>query len=411
MINLGRISPKNGRLTILFSLLISAAFIFFCFVMLTGQYARKEDLTGVITMKNIVRLPAGQAGHLVHIAIAPGDFVQRDQVLFTVRPLAGDLQTQSSLTSAEQVSRYQQLLSSSQQDYAAEQLNEQQQQKLIAQQRKSLQSKLREIASARQSIEKRLALAKSQLDSYHQLNKIGVVKSFELQEGQGRYQLISAELNTNKSEQLATEQQILQLQQSVSDIKNNLNRRKSELLSFQEDVQNKLDSAQMSREYSITAPMDGIIDTLPLYQGMLVDANTTVVLLRSAESANQPSADSQVVSLSVTPTAIGFIKAGDEVLVRVDAFPYERYGVLKARINQVTGSTLAAMPYESEAERQKRPLSYLVEAEITGQRGNLPLARLKDGMTVSSSVSLQKLSLFEWLFLPINRAIKRNPDF
>jgi membrane fusion protein len=55
---------------------------------------------------------------------------------------------------------------------------------------------------------------------------------------------------------------------------------------------------------------------------------------------------------------------------------------------------------------------YLVEVALQFDRSDKIAPQwLKDGMTVQASIQLQQLSLLEWLFLPLHKAIQRNPDF
>ena len=101
------------------------------------------------------------------------------------------------------------------------------------------------------------------------------------------------------------------------------------------------------------------------------------------------------------------------MVLRIDSFPYERYGVIKGHILTTPASTFVDTPLGGPHTEQNAAPTYLVEAQLEFAKGLTKIQQdwLRDGMTVRASLKQEDLSLFEWLFLPVLRGMQRNPDY
>lgn len=104
------------------------------------------------------------------------------------------------------------------------------------------------------------------------------------------------------------------------------------------------------------------------------------------------------VELYVAPGAVRFFTLGQETQLAVEAFPYQRFGTVGARITQI--SPMAAP--KATAGGTMVP-TYIVTADldtpwISAAGRRLPLL---SGMRLSARIVTQKQSLFGWLFDPL----------
>ena len=149
--------------------------------------------------------------------------------------------------------------------------------------------------------------------------------------------------------------------------------------------------AEAAKGYTLRSPVDGIV---------------TAVMARLGQPAAQdqqlmsimPAGGKPRVELYVPTRAAGFLAQGQEVRLAVDAFPYQRFGTVEARITEISS---AAIP-RPVAEGGTVPV-YLVTAELKqpwvwafGRR-----QPLLPGMTLSARIVTEKQSLLEWLFEPV----------
>ncbi len=160
----------------------------------------------------------------------------------------------------------------------------------------------------------------------------------------------------------------------------------------------------------ISAPEDGVVlDIANRSVGsVLRDAEPLVILV--------PSTVPLVGEIQLSSAEVGDAAVGDTVLVKVDAFPYHRYGGLHGKIRSISyDSHPSGMPdgdLESLASR-KSPLGgavHRVVIELQGDRlERLPANRkLFPGMTVSGEVFVGKRRVITYLLNPLIRGLRES---
>ncbi|WP_243444797.1 HlyD family secretion protein [Sphingosinicella humi] len=149
--------------------------------------------------------------------------------------------------------------------------------------------------------------------------------------------------------------------------------------------------AQAARGYVLTAPVEGTVTAITARIGQAVSSEQPLMTL-------MPKGATPRVELYVPSSAAGFLEAGQNVRLAVDAFPYQRFGTVEAEIVQVSS---AAIP-RAGAEGTTVPV-YLVTAALAhpwvmafGER-----QPLLPGMTLTARIVTEEQSLFEWLFEPL----------
>lgn len=149
--------------------------------------------------------------------------------------------------------------------------------------------------------------------------------------------------------------------------------------------------AESARGYLLTAPVDGIVTALTARLGQPADAQQPLMVVMPADA--RPRAE-----LYVPTRAAGFLAPGQEVRLAIDAFPYQSFGTVEARIVRISS---VAIP-RAGPDGALVPV-YLVTAEIA-EPGVLAFGRrqpLLPGMTLSARIVTQRQSLLRWLFEPL----------
>ncbi|HYS13329.1 MAG TPA: HlyD family secretion protein, partial [Burkholderiaceae bacterium] len=105
--------------------------------------------------------------------------------------------------------------------------------------------------------------------------------------------------------------------------------------------------------------------------------------------------------LLVPSRAIGFIAAGDQVSVRYQAFPYQRFGSFKGRVTAIPRTMTA--PNEAETPVALNESVYRVTVALDDQRvrGARIDVALQAGMLLDADIWLERRRLVEWLFEPL----------
>ncbi|MFL6844306.1 MAG: HlyD family efflux transporter periplasmic adaptor subunit [Allosphingosinicella sp.] len=143
--------------------------------------------------------------------------------------------------------------------------------------------------------------------------------------------------------------------------------------------------------YTLTAPCRGIVTAVAARPGQPAEPGQPLMVV-------VPDGATPRAELYVPTRAAGFLAAGQEVRLAVDAFPYQQFGTRTARIAAVSR---VAVPRRL-ADGRSVPV-YLVSADLDrpwvaafGRRhGLLP------GMTLTARIVTERQSLAEWLFEPL----------
>ncbi|WP_377702472.1 HlyD family type I secretion periplasmic adaptor subunit [Pseudoduganella sp. UC29_71] len=167
------------------------------------------------------------------------------------------------------------------------------------------------------------------------------------------------------------------------------------------DVQEQLQKADKRHQLvSLVAPADGVVlEIAKLSSGSIVreaEAFFTLVPLSA-----QLEAEVQIDALDV-----GYMKPGDLVHVKVDAFPFQRHGDISAKVRTISQDAFR----RDSAQAQGLDAYYLGRIAL----GDKPLrampahARLLPGMTLSAEIVVGKRTVLSYLLWPLTKAVSES---
>lgn len=152
-----------------------------------------------------------------------------------------------------------------------------------------------------------------------------------------------------------------------------------------------------SRGYVIRAPFRGRVSAMTAKVGQQVAGQSPLMTIVPEGSVLR-------AQLAVPTSAIGFVKAGQEVRLAVDAFPYQKFGIITGRVLAVpesaipqlgaNGATVAVYPVTVALSR--------AAVKAYGRR-----EALLPGMSLTARIVTNKQTLLEWLFEPLFAVGKR----
>ncbi|MBL0142564.1 MAG: HlyD family efflux transporter periplasmic adaptor subunit [Betaproteobacteria bacterium] len=146
----------------------------------------------------------------------------------------------------------------------------------------------------------------------------------------------------------------------------------------------------------VTAPAAGTVAALLVEPGQLVASGTNLLTLL-------PEGSPLEAHLFAPSRAVGFIRAGQEVLLRYPAFPYQKFGIHRARVLSVSRSAIAPAELGFTPPDGSREPVYRVKVALGTQTvaayGRAEL--LQAGMQVEADVLLDRRRLIEWVFEPL----------
>ncbi|MCU1741387.1 MULTISPECIES: HlyD family secretion protein [unclassified Pseudomonas] len=411
MLELGKVAPRAALAPVVFAWFVCLFFAGGLVLLFIGNYAKKEDVQGRILTRDVVRITSERPAHIREVLVEAGDSVSKDQPLVRIRALEPESFNEGSdkPLSAQSAERLGSLLDDATGDETQARSAHETQKKLLKLQIEQLHKDLQLTATIKRSIQRRAAIAQENRQRHERLAAEGAVSVAALNEAIVKHEAVLQDLANNDLAQASAQQRILELEQRASEADHTLTSRLSDLARQRHELRERLENLNKSQEYVLLSPVEGVVDAVSVFPGARAQGGQPMMLLRISRALHE----APVVVLDVSPAAIGFAGAGTEVIVRVDAFPYERYGVIKGQIVRSTASTYLEAPPGARTDGEEPGPTYRAEVKLdfSDPRTKIRQDWLKDGMTLSGSLRLERLNLMEWLFLPVLRGLAGNPDY
>ncbi|AEW78092.1 HlyD family type I secretion periplasmic adaptor subunit [Aggregatibacter actinomycetemcomitans] len=238
------------------------------------------------------------------------------------------------------------------------------------------------------------------LDDFRALYKEHAIAKHTVLDEENKYQDAINELEVYKASLmqvenevlLAKEEQELVTQLFKNDILDKLKQATDNvnLLTFELDKNN-----QRQQVSEIRAPVSGTVQQLKVHtiDGVVTTAETLMVVV--------PEEDSLEVTALIQNKDIGFVKEGQDVVIKVEAFPYTRYGYLTGKVKNITLDAIEhpklGLVFNTIIELDKKTLS-TEEKEIP----------LSAGMEITAEIKTGMRSVISYLLSPLEESIDKS---
>ena len=382
-------------LAVLTAFVLAAAVAVAAYLVL-GEYTRKARISGyLVPDRGVIRLVSPQAATVLESHAAEGASVRRGQVLFVLAvgqaTLAGDTQVavQQSLQSRERslqgAARRQALLQEARTTALERQIE-------------GMQRELGSISAEADLQNQRLRLAQEAMARLESLRGENFVSSAQVQNKTEEVLGVKAQLQALDRRRATHLREIAQLEAQ-----------RRELPLQAQAVQGEIDRelatlAQQAAENEargqvvIRAPQDGVLT------GVLAAAGQSVTSAAALASLVPAGAKLQA-QLFAPSSAVGFVRPDQPVLLRYQAFPYQKFGHQAGQVTQVSrsplqASELAGLPFLTGAGQEPlyRITVTLDRQSVAAYGQAQPLA---PGMQLEADVMLDRRRLIEWIFEPV----------
>ncbi|WP_034885987.1 HlyD family efflux transporter periplasmic adaptor subunit [Ensifer aridi] len=148
------------------------------------------------------------------------------------------------------------------------------------------------------------------------------------------------------------------------------------------------------RAYVVRAPTSGRVSTLQATVGQIADPERMQLEIVPLDASLQ-------AELFFPTRAFGFVRVGQEVRILYDAFPYQKFGSYRGKIEKVSKTILTDKEVFGPIALQEP--AYRVTATLEQPHVNAYGQRisLQPDMLLKADVILEKRSLINWLFDPL----------
>jgi membrane fusion protein len=165
-------------------------------------------------------------------------------------------------------------------------------------------------------------------------------------------------------------------------------------------VEQDLTDSEARRENLVRSPQSGVVTAITAEPGQTVSSGQAIASVLPSQAGLE-------AEIYAPSRSIGFIKPGMQVLLRYQAYPYQKFGQHTATITEVASTSLrpeemtlpgATLPAGSAAEPLYRIRLKLDRQTVKAYGQDMPL---KSGMLVDASVLLERRRLYEWVLEPL----------
>ncbi len=360
-----------------------------------GHYTRRERVTGqLVPTTGLINITATESGRITRVLVREGQQIRKGDPLLEI---SGEVDSEAfggtlARVNAQLESQRQRLKD----DLSIQQRSQ-------AQQRESLQGKRRLLQAQLQEIEGQLAIQQRQVDSAGDLlkriaplRKEGYVSAFQIQQQESTMLAAQTQYKAMSGQRLELHQQLASVDQQLSQLPLDASILRHETERKLSDADSSLAQNEVQRALLLRAPQDGVVSALLPKPGQSLSTGQPVlsILPRGARLEAQ---------LLVPSRAAGFIEAGDRVVLRYQAYPYQKFGQQYGRVTAISRNALAPAEVTALTGQQVSEPRYRIDVALEKQQIRVygKSESLRAGMTLDADILLERRRLMEWLFEPL----------
>jgi membrane fusion protein len=382
-------------LTAFFCTIACGIFIFFVFF----ETARKVEASGILLpSEGLIRVRPGQVGIVTQVQVKEGQKVNAGDILFVLsnERNIGTHQSAESTVSA---------LLQNRRDSLREELSEagqQSSQRMSAAQRRAA-ALLEEGARLNSQIalqRSRVTLMTQAFQRFKDLHAKNYISAAQMEEKEG--ELLDQRQRLAELERLkgVNERDHASAEADYRDLRYQAQRDEAALKRDALAVQQDLAESEARREIRVLAPTAGAVTAVAVDVGKPVSADSTLTSILPAGSELE-------AEIYAPSRAVGFVKPGMKVLLRYQAYPYQKFGQYEAVVDELAGTSMSvqdlALPGAVMPANQAPEPLYRIRLKLKQQSVLVYGKRvdLKPGMLVDASIILEHRRLYEWVLEPL----------
>ncbi len=379
-------------LHVLTLLAVSAAVLVAAYLWV-GEYTRKAHVKGFLAPdRGVMRLMSPQAATVLESRAVEGASVRAGDVLYVLSVDAANVSVnvRETLTARER----------SLQGAARQQAElERERAQTLDRQVATMRGELAQIDAEARLHEQRLALSEQALARLESLRADNFISAAQVQAKSEELLGLRAQAQSLQRQRAAQLREIEQLLARRRELPLQTQVAQGELERDMAEIAQQQAENDSRRRIEIRAPQDGTVTGVVAQPGQSVNASVALASLLPADARLQ-------AHLFAPSSAVGFVKPEQPVLLRYQAFPYQKFGLQGGQVAQVSrsplqASELAGVPLpksDGEAEPLYR-ITVTLDKQAVAAYGREQA--LSPGMQLEADVMLDRRRLIEWIFEPL----------
>lgn len=390
------VRPISFSLLTIFAVAFAAAVLVFAF---SAEYTRKTHVTGYLTPdKGLIKVYAPLAGTLIEKHVKEGQLVRRGDILFVLSTERSS--RESPETQAAAIDKLKQRRASLEKELAKQGAIDSLQTQSTQERIRAMELELQQLRGEMGIQQQRVSSAQENLARYRTLIKNNFVsaaqaqqKNEELLEQQARQQAL---LRTRT----ALERDINTLRHDVTSGDLRATNQRSAIERDISALEQELTEYEARRTIVITAPADGAVTAILAERGQTAQPQSALLSIL-------PTGATLEAQLLVPSRAIGFIAAHQQVAVRYQAFPYQRFGSHRGRITEISRTLITALDTQLPIAPQEPVYRVTVALDAQAVKAYNQQIALQPGMLLDADIWLDHRRIIDWVFDPLLSVTKK----
>lgn len=384
----------NQNIYLFLSVLVFIAVVAF---IILGEYTRRESLVGLVSpLGGMVKVQANDSGYVEKLFVKEGDRVDSLTPLYEIKTERFD---------ESGVGVKKRILASLESQYQLIIERRQQEEERVDFERQALVEDIVRLDIETNILRNVLNLSKNELALTKELvnkQKILLKNNFisELD-----YQKQQLDLFSKQSQVETHNLNLQRLQREKQSLVTNLNNLDINLSISLKDLDRQLEAMTQSKveflyqsDSQVRSPIKGIVASILAEEGHSVVNDQPLLVL-------VPESEKTFVELYAPSRSIGFMKVGQKVRLRFDAFPYEKFGVQTGIITSVSKSSVAPEMIANRRLFKNNEVEGLYQIKVELSKPTITVygreESLVSGMTVVGDIELDTRKIYEWILEPL----------
>ena len=367
---------------------VGAFFIF-------GSYTKRETAIGqLMPAKGIMNVASITAGTVMDIKVQEGQMVKKGDSLATISSEVFTALGQTREKVAQQLQLQRDRLKvdlESQDKLFAEEMSG------LTERERLLSSQLKQLEIQKQQRARQARLARGQQKKLSLMREEGYASNSQVEQQEAAVIDAEARLQDIARQQLEVQQQLAQTRQQLRELPMNKSSKQNDIERRLSELDQSMTENESRRSIVLRAPADGLVGSVMTKTGQMVNAGQTLFSVLPDDGKLQ-------ARIMVSSRAIGFIRSGQKVVLRYQAFPFQKFGQQYGKVVEV--SRVALSPQEvanltgnnNVQEQHYRVVVALDKQEINVYGRN---EKLRPGSALEADFLIDNRRLYEWVLEPL----------
>jgi membrane fusion protein len=365
-----------------------------------SNYTRRINVSGeVITQPHSINLFSPEQGVVTNLMVETGKTVKKGQPLYQIDvsrvTQAGNVSTTTLSAINKQRDQIDTIITQLQNNKRTTLENLQQQ---LEQYEKAHRVSQDMVASAQQGLD----AMKQSMQNYGAYQRKGLINTDQLNNQRYLFYQQQTSFQSLNTQSIQESLQITNLRSELVTRAADFDNQISQYGVQRNDLDRQLAEADAKGSLLITAPTDGKISSLSVTPGQMVNAGDSLAQL-------VPAKNSPFFLVAWLPNeSVPYVKPGEEINIRYEAYPFEKYGQFPGRVESVSSAPVSEQELNSYSSAPKNPNGtvsgpyYKVIVSLDKSRLNWhgETLNLSSGMKAESTMFLEKRPLYQWMLSP-----------